>query len=1443
MAVDISGQLSNRLNVPVKVGKVNIDWLSRLVLRDVSLNDRDGELLFAADHISAGFKLLPLFQKQWVFTTVRLFGFTLNLRKDTPDGTLNLQFVIDAFSSKETTGQSDIDLQMHSILIRRGNLTYNLANSPYLYSKFDSKHVHINNLNGNIAIKAFDKDSINAQINQLSFEERSGFRLNRMTVNVTGNRDSISIVNLDIRLPQTRLQLGVSTIRLDEVGNLSQFTDQIPVYLQITPSEICPKDFSAFVPVLQHFSDNIQLSAKVSGFINDLTLEELAVRQTGALSVSGRMNLKKITQPDETYLFGNVRMLLTTDGIEKIMAGLQEQPSTLPYPITQLGDLDFTGEISGFMDYLVAYGNLNSDIGSIEMDMSFGRKKEEHIAFFMNGKVASSELSISRLFEEENPYGSVRFNIDVDASRLVNGSFSGKIQADIHDLDYRKYRYEHIALSGGFRENEFNGSIQIDDPNGKLQADGLARNNGENSVFNFSAGLSGFRPDKLFLTDRYTDPELSLTIGADFTGNTIDNFEGQIRLDTLSFFTQTDSLLLNSFLMKALGDASDRKLLIQSDFLNGEITGAYSFSTLISSLLYTGKRYLPSLSEALQDNEIIQDNVFSVNMTIRNTEALSNTLKLPVTILEQGEITGRYNNHENQFRIDALFPKIRLGKATFEPCHIVCDNLNDTIQLQTTIHHLHKNGSHNQILLSAAAMDDRIEALLTLKNDLDESINVSLSTSTLFVAEKESGKKQKLRTEILLNPTDMILKDSAWRLEPASITIMDGNTYVDNFYLSKQDQYLRINGTISANNPRESLQLELNDMELGYIFDVINIPALQFGGRATGIVYLTDLFGSRMLNTDLEVQNFSFNQVVQGRLSLFSEWDNNEEGILLLGTIYKNDSIWTDVNGYIYPIGIKEGISLYFDANDVDLALLHPYVESFSPIIEGRGYGKIRLFGAFHDPTFEGKVFVEDGRIGVSFLNTDYTFSDSIHIYPDLIQGQNITIHDKYDNTGTVSFGISHKFLRDFSFDVNLQTPNLLIYDTSERDNPRIYGTVFGSGNAQIDGTENFVSVQANIRSNPQTVIGFNFMTGYASDNYDFIVFKDRNNVNEILTEGNTVIPSVNALDDNTDYQISCMIEVTPDANIELVMDPVSGDKIKGSGTGDIRVEYGSKTNLAMYGGYTIRNGTYNFSLQQIIHKDFQLGDGSRVDFQGDPMEAILALNAVYYLTANVEDLDQSLAKETFRTSVPVNCVLNLNGRFQNPDISFDMKFPNSSSELERQVKSLINTEEMMMRQVIYLLVLNKFYTPDYSRVIRGNEFSSVASSALSAQLSSLLNTLTDKVQIGANIRSRQDGVTDTEVEMLLSSQLLDNRLLFNGNFGYKNNFIQTNAFIGEFDLEYKLTPSGEFRLKAYNHANDMYRYNSKAQTRQGVGLMYYKDFDTPANIFRRREKETILQE
>jgi hypothetical protein len=319
-------------------------------------------------------------------------------------------------------------------------------------------------------------------------------------------------------------------------------------------------------------------------------------------------------------------------------------------------------------------------------------------------------------------------------------------------------------------------------------------------------------------------------------------------------------------------------------------------------------------------------------------------------------------------------------------------------------------------------------------------------------------------------------------------------------------------------------------------------------------------------------------------------------------------------------------------------------------------------------------------------------------------------------------------------------------------------------------------------------------------------------------------------------------LDVTPDADIELVMDPVAGDKIKGYGSGSLQIEYGTKTDLRMYGLFNILKGNYNFSLQQLIHKDFKIREGSTVAFRGDPYYADLNIDAIYSVTANIGDLDPSLIGESARTNIPVNCVLLIKGMMQQPSVSFDLELPGSNTELERKVKSYINTEDMLTRQIVYLLVLNKFHPSDFGQASRANEFSAVTSAAISSQISGILNAITDKVQIGTNIRASQEGFNETEVEMLLSSQLFDNRLLFNGNFGYKNNPNVKNVFVGEFDIEYLLTRTGEFRLKAYNHANDMYRYLKQSLTTQGFGFMYKRDFSSFSDLFMRKPKPLTSQ-
>jgi hypothetical protein len=1443
----VTTELSNRLNVPVRIGKVDIEWFNRLALDSLYLEDEEGNTLFEANHVTAEFKPFPLLKGKFVFTTARLLGFSLNLKKRTPGDKLNLQFVIDAFASRDTAKQSPaIDLQFNSILLRKGRFTYDVQDEPATPDGFNAKHVDIKDISAKITLRAFNEDSLNAFIKKMSFTEASGFNLEKLSLNIVGNRDSVFIQNFQVKLPKTDLKIGRAHINIAEVTDLESFLNKAPVTLDIAPSHIYLKELSCFIPAFENFVDYVELSAEASGFVNDIDLKRLTLNYMEKMLFIGKMSLKGITHPQEAYLLGEVnKMYITNEGLTGLLNNFSKDPVALPELVHRLGTINFTGEISGFFDNLVAYGKLSSAIGSVETDVLFGSNPDKNIAAYLRGTVSTSELLISDLFNEDNPYGIARFKISIDAKRPVGGHFSGNVKAEASEFDYKNYRYENLQLSGNFQRNGYDGIISIDDPNGSLYAKGMFRTKGKNSIFNFTANLAHFRPDNLNLTDKYESPEISASLKADFTGDNIDNVEGSVTIDSLAIHTAPSDFFLKQLRVEASGGPENKLLTISSDVVNGEVKGVYSFSTLLPSLFRTLNGYLPALIEATTQKQEVKENNFRLQLFLENTETLSNTLKLPFTVLSKGHITGAYNNLDNKFSMEVFLPHFMLSGMMFESFNLKCENPSDWVDLQLKVTNYNKKGLWNNLGLKANAQDNKITASLDWANNKERRFESSITTSAFFIKDENENGKKSLRTEIGIDEGSLIINDSIWHVEQAGITAIDNRIDISNFYVSHDTQYVRLDGTISK-NPLDVLVLDLNDIELSSVFDIINSPALQFGGLATGIFNISSLYGNRILKTDnFEVEHFSFNQVDLGRLNLYSEWDDARQGILMRGSIYANDTTYTGVNGYIFPVGAKAGLSLQFGAHGINLSFLHPFMDNIATRIEGRGWGDIRLHGPFKELNVEGRAFVEGGGIGIGVLNTFYTFSDSIIMDARSLNIKNATVYDRFGNTGTVNLTLHHKHFKELDFLVDIFANNILVYDATQKHNPLIYGTVFGSGEARITGNEQIVNLDVSMANAPKTAVSLDFMSNSSAEDYNFITFVSKDSLlhpNAGSTKKEQRYNPSALTDEGAEVRISLNLDVNPNAAIELIMDPASGDKIKGAGSGRLQIDYGTKSDLRMYGTFHILQGDYNFSLQQLIHKNFKIRDGSTVHFNGNPFNATINIDATYNLTANIGDLDQSLLAESARTNIPVNCVLKLDGMLQNPAISFDIELPGSNEDLERTVKSYVNTEDMMTRQIVYLLVLNKFYTEDIYRTGRTNEFSAVTSAAISSQISGILSSITDKVQIGTNIRASQEGFNETEFEMLLSSQLLDNRLIFNGNFGYKSNPNVKNVFVGEFDIEYLLTRTGEIRLKAYNHANDMYRYLKQSLTTQGIGIMYKKDFSSFSELFRRRRRTLIVE-
>jgi hypothetical protein len=1428
--------ISSRLGAQVSMESVSVTWLSAITAKGVTVSGEDGEAVFEASFLTGSFRILPLLRGRVVFGGIRASGFNLMLRKENPDADLNIRFIVDALRGDGAGESPDISLEISSVLLRRGRVSYDIGSAPHLPGRFDQSHIAVTEISANISLDVIKNDSLSLKVRRMGFKEASGFGLERLSFTAAGNADSLVIHDLAIDLPLSHIGVGRAFIGRGDKADDTYIIGKAAIDFTLLASDLYPAELAPFMPSLALFKDPVEVSAAVGGFVNDIDVRRMTLRYGDEVFVDGSIGLKDMLGEGEAYLLGRVnRMFITADGIDYLLDNLGAPKTYLPPPVRRLGTINFEGEISGFFDHLVAYGRLSSETCSLETDLLFGRYGEDGNDLYVKGTASSSGIPLGELSGGDNPYGLARFDVALDARRPQGGYLEGTVKVGVSEFDFRNYRYEDIEIMGRFGHNSLEGSVRVDDPNGSLSAEGVFRGGGDKPVLKLKASLSHFRPDNLNLYDKLEAPEVSLSVNVDLKGNGLDNLDGSVVIDSLSINTAHEDFFMRRMEVSAGGGAQERRIAVVSDIVNGEVSGAYTLPTLVAGFNNTLHAYLPALMDQVSAPRTPSDHNLSLILTVEDTKKLSSTLKLPLTLTARARLTGFYNGSFNKFRAELFMPGFMLGETMFEGGKMTFENPLDMIDLRLSVAQYNEKGVRNYIDLAAKAQDNRIESLLALTDNKEESLKAKLNIAAAFTGEEDKATGlHSLRTDIRIDESPLIIGDSEWKIDRAGIVIRKGRLEVEDFLVSLGAQYVKVDGAVSG-DPEDELVLSLNEMELAYIFDLVDIPVLRFGGKATGIFKLSDIYRRPSVDGNLRVEGFSFNRVRLGDLDLFSLWDDDRKGIFMSGNIIESDSARTSVGGYIYPVGVSEGLDLTFDAERLDVSFLAPFFDNVLTDFSGLGTGSVRLYGAFNGLDVEGGMMVEGGGVSVDFLNTRYMFSDYIGLGPGIIRADSLTLSDRSGNHGTLNAVVRHNHFHDFEFDVDIQAVNMLVYDATERQRPMIYGPVYGSGSSRISGNEKVIDFDLNMRTGSMTAVSFNFNGSSTANAYDFITFKD---TPSSAPEASIPPPAPSPQDGGTEYRVNLTLDVTPDANLELIMDPSSGDKIAGYGSGSVQIEYGNKSDLRMYGDFNILSGNYNFSLQQLIYKDFKIREGSSVSFRGDPEEAGLNINAIYSVTANIGDLDPDLLEESARTSIPVNCVLLLEGMLRNPSISFDLELPGTNNELERKVKSYANTEDMMTRQIVYLLVLNRFHPSDFARAGRTNEFSAVTSAAISSQISSILRTITDKVQIGTNIRASQDGISDTEVEMLLSGRLWDNRLLFNGNFGYKNNPNVKNVFVGEFDIEYLLTPSGEFRLKAYNHANDMYRYLKQSLTTQGFGIMYKKDFSSLYELFSARRKD-----
>lgn len=1451
-------ELAKLLSTDVEVEQLSISPFNKVVLKGVEVADLNGEKLLKVDKLGVGVSLYNLItRKRLVFTYAEIVGLNGNIYRESLDSPLNIQFIIDAFSPKDKNKPPQkFDLSIYNIVLRKSNITYDVLNEDRKENVFDKNHIAIKDLRADIALPLLRNDKYNVNIKRLSFKEQSGFYLKNFIVNTQVDDKNANIAGLRIELPQTYLALRDFSISYNSLNTLGKEIAGIDFNVNTTGSYITLSDLSCFVPQFDGFKQPIDLTIISDGNLKELELKKLRLKaRDNTLLVDVNGVAKNVTDIDSLkFKIPSANIRVNAKEIAEIISNVAKISPLVKTIISNCGNIKVSGSLKGTKEQMYCQGKITTDNGQIKLDGNVLNNKGR---LGYAGHVETAQFNVGKLLSKENMLGETSFKLNLNGVKSKSG-VSAVVDGNIAYFDFKGYRYNDISADLDINPSEYSGSVTVNDKNIALSVDGGALLKGEQSKIDLDLNVVHCNLDKINISKKHPNHNMSFKVNALTSGTLSDNWNGRVLIEDFKYVDEDETgIVLDEFEVVADNTNLPYRIDVNSDVINGTLEGEYNLKSVVPALKNIISLVFPALFEKSEDKspDTILKNDFEYTFNIENndeTNSLLSFFKSPVTLLYPITLTGAVKESNNTMNLDISAPYLAQKDKLIENSRVAMNidsiSHNMTMNVHTVMQT--KKGKMS-IDLTGNGMNNHFNTGVSWKVDRKEAFhgNVDLSLGLARVNETN-----KLMATIDVNPTCMVFNDTTWQIHNSRIGIYNKSIRVNDFKVTCDNQFIRINGK-SVPETDENLEVELKNINLDYIFETLQINNVTFGGCATGKIVASDLISSApKLETErFFVDDMTYNETLLGDADIKSFWNNEKKYVAIKALISQNNGCKSNVDGEIYPM--RDSMRFDFDTEKLKVGFLKPFMSAITSDLDGYVSGHACLYGKFSTLNLYGDVYAEDLKVKVDYTNVYYWASDSIKIVPGLISFKDVQLKDRYGRTAKLSGHVSHEDFRNAEFDFQItDARRLLCYDIPEKRKDPWYGTIFGSGTTFVKGEPGYVGIDVRMKTEAGSKFFFELSDSQEAVEYDFITFTDtrrdsleaaalaKQPKESLILKNFEERKNIASTSKGSRMVINIEADINPLGQLILIMDPAGGDKIKATGNGRLTLRYDTNENLYMSGNYILDKGTYNFTLQDIIVKDFTIKEGGSISFDGNPYAAKIDISAIYALNANLLDLDESFAtdKEFNRTSVPVHALLNISGSIASPAINFDLEFPTLSTDAYRKVRSIVSTDDMMNRQIIYLLALNRFYTPEYmGGTNRNNELASVASSTLSSQLSNILGSISDNWQISPNFKSDKGDFSDVEVNLALSSQLLNNRLLLNGNFGYRDNMVAANNsnFIGDFDIEYLLNRAGNVRLKAYNHFNDQNYYVKNALTTQGVGVVFKFDFDNPFSSFKKKKQ------
>ncbi len=1468
MGKKVSTYLSKELKTTISVKAVKINFFKTVDLEGIYAEDMHHDTLMFGNKLSVEIKLLSIGEKEIDLDLTKLEGITCKLQKYKGEKDLNFQFLIDYFAS---SNPSPTDTSGVNFKIKYGDLS--LSNLRFVYHDFNDtakqahginySHLEVNNVTGKISDIRIAGDSIKCVIEDFSCVEKSGLRVKKLYTHATVSPKNIRADSLLLHTEHSYLH-GFYRMRTDSFADYPNYVQAVNMEAYLRDSSyVNPSDVAYFTDFFRGLDLKININGYIKGPVDDLNSDDLKFsfgRQTG---FSGKFNIKGFPDIEKTFIKVEAKKISTH------YADLSSAPSypfhsgktlELPANLKKLGLVTFSGKVEGFINDLFLGGIFTTALGKITTNATVNTKSKD-LAYCGNFKTESFNIGV---FFEVDKLGEVSLNCSLKGSGTDLNTLQAQVKASVLSARYNNYVYHGVEINGNLKKKLFDGSFNSTDLNANLDFTGtidlrkkIPQIDAEFNLYNFNLYACNFvKTDSTVIMSGKTRISLQ--------GQNLDNINGTLQTDRIKLVKSNSIIKLDNTDITIIQNETQNSLSMISSVADLEISGKFKSETLQKSITLFLHDYFPTFfseketaNSSLTKKEkltpvVIHTDNLNFKIRIKDFEPVTKYLNIPLTISRNTTIQGSFDAQKNALIASGLSDKIEYNKIPIRDWFLSISTTNKQVKLNTGFRRVDFADSVyiGNFNFEANSTDNKSVFEILWDNQSKQKNSGEIEGNLVF---------SQYHLDLDIQKFFIYAADSLWKRVGSDHFFADssGTFNFSDLTFVNNTQRIKLEGVISK-NPKDQIVIELDNFKLNQLNPILKRSGVNLGGTLSGTTNISDLYNKVIFSSALAFTRLTANNTLIGTGEINSFFNKTKNLVSLNGFVKREfekiaESSYNNVSfdGYYFPDKKDSAIDINVHLNQFALSTLQPFVKGIFTFDKGSLNGNVNIKGSSTKPQITGLLDLADvSNLKIDYLNAFYKLNGNVKIEADRFVVENLILTDIYNNKATVWGDVFHDNFKNIKLDFDINTINFMALNTTPLQNSSYYGKAFCTGNIGLYGPPDALTIDINAKTSKGTQFFIPLAGPEEVSENGFIRF---------VKIDSAYKKSHGTKNDYSGLTLKFNLEATPDAEVQILFDAQAGDAIKARGMGNINMNINTLGGFEMFGTYTITDGSYLFTLENVINKKFDVDAGSTIRWSGDPLNADINITASYKQRASLAAFFPQVAPDqaasTSGTSTPssaasstgvdnnkrypVDVKLYMRNKLLSPDITFGVELPTVTEVIRSQVLSYINNEQELNRQVFSLLLLRTFVTPlqlqNTSGVSAGNAAGNNASELLSNQLNAWLSHFTKVFNLGVNYRPG-GAQSNEEYGVALSTQLFNDKLTIDGNVGVNNNNqTKTSTLIGDLNMNYKLTNDGKLQLKAFNRSNDNFQIaTSGGQFTQGAGVLYREEFNSLGEVYKR---------